>query len=104
MRQHSIIVFVAVAMIAILFQTALISPNCLRTRSRHAGTGVVNGSEDDCAGEAGCCASCFCCHVNGTLHPVTPDLSLVVKHPLAPNQNPSPIQLPISPSDKPPQT
>lgn len=72
----------------------------------HTHGAAFEGSKDypdDTEGDAVCCSYCFCCHFAGVPMSNVPSPSLVVTGFLASNYNPLPLQLSVSPFDKPPQ-
>lgn len=95
---------VVLALIAVLLQTVLISPNCLaatiHTRaSIGIGTDLSNGpSRDAC-----CCSLCFCCHCTAVVRSTDMSISVLETALLPPGGTPFLLQPSICPSERPPQ-
>jgi hypothetical protein len=93
-----------VFIIGILLQTTPLSQSCLDT-SKHPTKIAIESANDtaNAPSDAGCCPSCFCCHVAGVLDSKALGASLIVGGFLPPSWDPPALQFSIGPSDKPPR-
>jgi len=69
---------VVLAMIAILLQKVLISPNCLAATSHtRASIGISTDLSDGPCRDACCCSLCFCCHCTAVVRSTDVSISVV---------------------------